>query len=160
MSTQSLLKLDSLQIMKLIPHRYPFLWVDTVEIKEIGKWAIGKKAVSISESLFQGHFPNQPIFPGVLIIEALAQTGAVLLNHEVHNQSSNEVNNDCGYLARVDVKFLLPVTPGSVIHLSVRKTGQMNNLFMLNCVAEVDGQKVAEGKISVSHPAGKKGHDL
>lgn len=169
MSTVANRKLGPVEIVQLIPHRHPFLWIDAVEIVEVGKWAKGIKAVTISESIFQGHFPNRPIFPGVLITEALAQTGAVLLNHEAHlsfSESSGgspnkadakEPSNDCGYLARVDLKFLRPVLPGQTITLDVKKMGQVQNMFLLNCVALVEGMKVAEGKISVSHPAGGSG---
>lgn len=152
--------IDAGAILKLIPHRHPFIWIDAVDILETGRWARGKKAVSYSEPVFQGHFPNAPIFPGVLIAEALAQTGAVLLNHAVHLETSKKGNdplgmsNDCGYLLRVDIKFLKPVLPGTLLELEVKKGSQVQNMFSLNCSAEVAGEVVASGRISVSHPAG------
>jgi len=153
-------KVKIAEILTLIPHRDPFLHVNSVDILERGKLAKGYRYIDPHDEIFKGHFPNNPIFPGVLITEALAQTAAVLLNEEAHFKA-NLVgtlidDNRCGYLARTDIKFLSPVLPHSTLILEVRKIGQVENLFQLQVRAFVKEKLVCEGKISVSHPAGDK----
>ena len=154
--------MDTSDIYKLIPHREPFLWIDSVEIIEVGKIAIGFKSLSNSELIFNGHFPGNPIFPGVLIIEAMAQTGAVLLKHGslISNESSKLIDrssnfdNSCGYLAKTDIRFFHPVFPGNLISFNVTNIKNLDKAFYLDCKAFVNKIKVAEGNILVTHPVG------
>lgn len=115
--------LDTKQIMEIIPHRQPFLMLDTIEELEPGQRAVGKKCVSYNEPFFAGHFPAEPVMPGVLIIEALAQTGAVAL------LSQPEYRGKTAYFAAVNnAKFRRKVTPGDVLRLEtviLKKKGFM-----------------------------------
>jgi 3-hydroxyacyl-[acyl-carrier-protein] dehydratase len=149
------------EILTLIPHRDPFVQIDSVDILDRGKLAKGHRFLDSNDEIFKGHFPENPIFPGVLITEALAQTAAVLLNEEARFklEEANDLSahdNHCGYLARTDIKFLIPVLPNSRLVLEVRKIGQVENLFQLQVRAFVKEKIVCEGKISVSHPAGER----
>jgi 3-hydroxyacyl-[acyl-carrier-protein] dehydratase len=106
--------LDLAAIKAAIPHRYPFLLIDRVDILEEDKKAVGTKCVTNNEPFFPGHFPNHPVMPGVLIIEAMAQTAAVLMLSKPEHQGK------IGYLLGVDgAKFRQPVFPGSVLKLHV-----------------------------------------
>jgi 3-hydroxyacyl-[acyl-carrier-protein] dehydratase len=109
--------LDASQIQGLIPHRYPFLLVDRILELEAGKRAVGVKLVSNSDAYLQGHFPGNPIMPGVLIVEALAQTGAVLVMHDPANKDFLPL------FARIDnCRFRQPVRPGDTLRLEVEVT--------------------------------------
>src|SRR5271170_1749794 len=100
--------LDSIEIQKILPHRYPFLLVDAIEEMEPKKRIVGIKNVTINEYFFQGHFPGKPIMPGVLIIEAMAQTGGLLLLTEIPDRDSKLL-----YFVAVDnARFRRPVVPG------------------------------------------------
>ena len=101
-------------ILKIIPHRYPFLLVDKVEVISNGKTGIGYKNITINEPFFQGHFPNMPIMPGVLIVEAMAQVGAVVL------LSEDEYKRKTPYFAGINkVRFKRKVLPGDVLRMEV-----------------------------------------
>src|SRR6202166_147010 len=109
--------LDSIAIQKILPHRYPFLMVDAILEMERLKRIVGVKNVSINEGIFQGHFPGKPILPGVLIIEAMAQTGGLLLLLEV---TERERENKLLYFVAIDgARFRRPVVPGEQLKLEV-----------------------------------------
>jgi 3-hydroxyacyl-[acyl-carrier-protein] dehydratase len=136
--------LDILQIMALLPHRYPFLLVDRITDIDADNSAIGIKNVTMNEPHFQGHFPSQPVMPGVLIIEAMAQTaGAICINATASDSPS------LVYFMTIDhAKFRRPVVPGDRLEIHVRKLKQRANIWRFACEAKVDGAKVAEAEIS------------
>jgi 3-hydroxyacyl-[acyl-carrier-protein] dehydratase len=136
--------LDIMRLLELLPHRYPFLLVDRVIEVDGDNSAIGIKNVTFNEPHFQGHFPAQPVMPGVLIIEAMAQTaGAICIN------SSGGENPSLVYFLTVDAaKFRKPVVPGDRLEIHVRKLKQRGNIWRFFCEAKVEGAKVAEAEIS------------
>ncbi len=114
--------LDLTEIQNLIPHRYPFLLIDKIENVHLAESAIGIKNVSLNEWYFQGHFPDHPIMPGVLIIEALAQTAAALVMKTLTVQNGGVKPGNMVYFMSIDsAKFRRPVVPGDVLHLKVVK---------------------------------------
>lgn len=121
------LKIEIEEIMQLIPHRYPFLLIDRIIDVQPGQSAVGIKNVSINEWYFQGHFPNHPILPGVLIIEAMAQTaGALVIKSLLMEQGSNAVATSVEdklvyFMSVEEAKFRKPVVPGDVLRLKVVK---------------------------------------
>jgi 3-hydroxyacyl-[acyl-carrier-protein] dehydratase len=135
---------DIARIMHDIPHRYPFLLIDRVVDLVRDQSAVGVKNVSINEAFFQGHFPNHPVMPGVLIIEIMAQTAAVLVVETEGEEAGKLV-----YLMSVDgVRFRRPVVPGDQIRCHVAKARRRSNVWKFNCVARVDGADVAEATLS------------
>ena len=132
---------DINRIMQMIPHRYPFLLVDRVVDLVTGESARGIKNVSINEYMFQGHFPQQPVMPGVLIIESMAQTAAVLVVHSLGAEAEGKLV----YFMSVDgAKFRRPVVPGDVAHIHVRKLQQRGPVWKFHGDVKVDGALVAE----------------
>ncbi len=132
------------RIMEMIPHRYPFLMIDRIIDMELGQYAIGLKNVSINEQHFIGHFPGKPVMPGVLIIEAMAQTSAVL----VVNTLGKEAEGKLVYFMSIDeTRFRKPVVPGDALHVRVDKQQSRRNVWKFACVATVEGVKVAEAVI-------------
>lgn len=131
------------EIQRIIPHRYPFLLVDGIEsVSEDGKTIIGRKCVSADEMYFVGHFPQKKVMPGVLIVEALAQTGCVLLMSDEANRGK------IGYFAGINkMRFRRMVTPGDVLRLEVTFTDKRASIYMAKVKATVDGQTAAEGEI-------------
>ena len=135
---------NSNQIQEIIPHRYPFLLVDAIdEISEDGKTIIGRKCVSANEMQFMGHFPQKHVMPGVLIVEALAQTGCVLL------LSKEENNGKLGYFAGLNkISFRQQVVPGDVLTLKVTLTNQRGGFYFADVLATVDGKVAVKGEIT------------
>lgn len=132
------------RIMDMIPHRYPFLMIDRIIDFEPGENATGLKNVSINEPFFTGHFPEKPVFPGVLIIEAMAQTCAIL----VVNTMGAEAEGKLVYFMSIDeARFRKPVGPGDTMHIRVDKLRNRRNIWKFNCVATVEGTKVAEAVV-------------
>ena len=132
---------DIAGIMRAIPHRYPFLMIDRVVELVKNQSAIGVKNVSVNENFFQGHFPGHPVMPGVLIIEAMAQTAAVLVVETLGPDAQGRVV----YFMSVDgAKFRRPVQPGDQLRIHVVKQQQRGNVWKFHAIARVDGTAVAE----------------
>lgn len=135
------LALDVERIMKMIPHRYPFLMIDRVVNAIPDVSAVGIKNVTIDEPFFQGHFPQRPVMPGVLIIEAMAQTAAVLVVHTLGPDAEGKLV----YFMSVDsARFRRPVTPGDTLRIHVRKERNRGPVWKFSAEAKVDGTLVAE----------------
>jgi len=129
------------RIMEMIPHRYPFLMIDKVIELEPDHHAIGVKNVTINEPFFAGHFPSKPVMPGVLLIEAMAQTSAVLVVETLGKDAEGKLV----YFMSIDeAKFRKPVVPGDAVHIRVDKQQSRRNVWKFACVATVEGTKVAE----------------
>lgn len=131
------------EIMKIIPHRQPMLLVDRVEIVEEDKKAVGFKGVTYNEPYFAGHFPQEPVMPGVLIMEAMAQTTAVLLLNK------EEMRGKVGYYAGINkAKFRKKVVPGSMLRMEVEVTRQRGPLAVAYGKAYTDEGLAAEGEMT------------
>ena len=133
--------IDIAGIMHAIPHRYPFLLIDRVVDLVRNRSAVGIKNVSVNEFFFQGHFPNHPVMPGVLIIESMAQTSAVLVVRTLGPEAAGKLV----YFMSIDgAKFRRPVVPGDQVRIHVTKDRQRGNVWKFNAVARVEGVSVAE----------------
>jgi beta-hydroxyacyl-ACP dehydratase FabZ len=136
---------DIKQVMELLPHRYPFLLVDRILEFEPNKRIVGLKNVTINEPFFQGHFPGHPIMPGVLLIEAMAQTGGVLALKSIPEE---DVKKKVIYFMSIDkAKFRKPVLPGDQVRLEITVIKQRGNIQSLQTVAKVDGAVVAQAEL-------------
>jgi 3-hydroxyacyl-[acyl-carrier-protein] dehydratase len=144
-ATKSLPTADIELIMKLLPHRYPFLLIDRIIEMDRDESGIGIKNVSMNEPFFQGHFPSYPVMPGVLIIEALAQTAGALC---VHNAGKRDIPQIVYFMGIDNAKFRKPVVPGDQLHLHVKKTRSRGPVWRFSGQAKVDGKVVAEAEIS------------
>jgi 3-hydroxyacyl-[acyl-carrier-protein] dehydratase len=135
--------LDVIGIQKILPHRYPFLMVDGILEMERFKRIVGVKNVTINESFFAGHFPGQPVMPGVLIIEAMAQTGGLLLLQEIPDRDSKLL-----YFVAIDgARFRRPVTPGEQLQIEVTVIHWRGDFCKLLGKASVNGELAAEATL-------------
>lgn len=135
--------LSTKEIMEIIPHRQPMLLIDTIEELEEGKKAVGKKCVSYNEPYFAGHFPNEPVMPGVLILEALAQVGAVAI------LSQPEFKGKTAYFAAIkEVKFKKKVFPGDVLMLETEIIKVKGPIGIGNANAYVDGKLAVSAQLT------------
>lgn len=126
------------EIMKLLPHRYPFLLVDKIVDLKPGESALGVKNVTINEPFFQGHFPGQPIMPGVLVIEAMAQVAGVMAFR-------SGIEGKSVYFMSIDnAKFRRPIVPGDQVMMEIKVLKQRGNVWKFSGTATVDGKLVAE----------------
>ena len=140
--------LDVVEIQKIIPHRFPFLLLDRViEIKS-GESIHAYKNVSISEHVFQGHFPGHPIYPGVMIVEGLAQAGGVLAFKSMSEEDQSETANKVVYFMSIDkCKFRAPVTPGDRLEYKVSVIKHRGTIWILRGEAYVDGKLTTEAEL-------------
>ncbi|MDB2414775.1 3-hydroxyacyl-ACP dehydratase FabZ [Rickettsiales bacterium] len=137
--------LDIDQIIKMLPHRYPLLLIDRVVdfTQDVG--IVTLKNVTFNEPQFMGHFPNKPIMPGVLIVEAIAQSAAIFVVHTLGEEAQGKLV----YFMSIDsAKFRSPVTPGDSVYFHLEKMQSRGNVWKFKGVAKVNGKKVAEAVVS------------
>jgi UDP-3-O-[3-hydroxymyristoyl] N-acetylglucosamine deacetylase/3-hydroxyacyl-[acyl-carrier-protein] dehydratase len=128
-------------IQKILPHRYPFLFVDKIIEFIPGKIIVGIKNVTMNEPFFQGHFPDHPVMPGVIIVEAMAQTGGIMLLNQL-----NDPENYVAYFASIDnVKFRKPVLPGDILRFEMKVISLKSTITKMHGDAYVGSTKVCEG---------------
>jgi len=133
------------EIQEILPHRYPFLLVDRILEMELGKRVVGIKSVTINEPFFPGHFPGHPIMPGVLIVEAMAQVGGVLLMRSLNARAEKKVM----YFTGIDrARFRRPVVPGDQLRFEVDMVQVRGTVCRVRGVAKVDGEVVCEAEMA------------
>jgi 3-hydroxyacyl-[acyl-carrier-protein] dehydratase len=133
------------RIMQMIPHRYPFLLIDRVVESVKNEYAVAVKNVTINEPHFQGHFPTMAVMPGVLIIEAMAQTSAILVVDTLGKESEGKL---VYFMAIDEARFRKPVVPGDQVMIRATKERNRGNVWKFNCTATVGDTKVAEAIIT------------
>ncbi len=140
--------MDVVEIQKILPHRFPFLLIDRVLELEEGKSIYAYKNVSISEGIFQGHFPGHPIYPGVMIVEGMAQAGGLLAFHSLSEEDKADIENKVVYFMSIDnCKFRAPVRPGDRLEYRLSVTKHRGNVWMLKGEAFVDGKLTTEADL-------------
>ncbi|CUU69067.1 (3R)-hydroxymyristoyl-ACP dehydratase [Campylobacter hyointestinalis subsp. hyointestinalis] len=140
--------IDVVEIQKILPHRYPFLLIDRVCELEAGKSVKAYKNVTIGEQIFQGHFPGHPIYPGVMIIEGMAQAGGILAFKSVEDTSNMSIENKVVYFMSIDrAKFRNPVRPGDRLEYRLEVLKHKGNIWVLDGLAFVDDKLVAEAEL-------------
>jgi len=135
---------DIQKIMELLPHRYPFIMIDRIIELAPGKKVVALKNVTINEPFFQGHFPGEPIMPGVLIIEAMGQAGAVLAAESMELEKKGSL---IFFMGMDKVKFRKPVVPGDQIIFEIKFLKQRSQAFKMSGIASVDDKRVAEAEL-------------
>jgi len=139
--------IDILEILRLLPHRYPFLLVDRILAINPDKDIVGLKNVTINEPFFQGHFPGRPVMPGVLILEGMAQVGGILAFYTEPENIGNKVL----YFVGIDkARFRQPVTPGDQIHFKLELLKRRRGIWQMAAHAYVDEKLVAEAELMAS----------
>lgn len=144
MSENKIYNID--EIMKMLPHRYPFLLVDRLEVEEPGVKGVGLKNLTMNELFFQGHFPNNPIMPGVLQLEAMAQTaGCIVMSAEPDYEHKKR---SVLFMSIDGAKFRKPVRPGDQLKMHLEKVKVRRNIFVFHGVSKVDDQVVSEADLT------------
>jgi len=142
--TKEFTPLDIVEILKILPHRYPFVMVDKVLDMRKDEWIKGIKNVTMNENFFQGHFPAKPVMPGVLIIEALAQLGAIMAYLSIGNNAKNKLV----YFAGIDkVRFRQKVEPGDQLILEATTIKRKLGMWNMSCTAHVNDKLAVEAKL-------------
>ncbi len=132
------------EISKLIPHRLPFLFVDECEILEVGKKGIANRLFKNDEYFFKGHFPNNPIVPGVILIEAMAQTAGIVVSHSLEKSDEKSVL----FMSVSKAKFRKPVYPNDTIQFEVSFINKVHNVYKFLGIASKENIKVSEAEFS------------
>lgn len=138
-------EIDILRIMDMIPHRYPMLLVDKIVDYEPGESAVGLKNVTMNEPHFVGHFPRKPIMPGVLIVEAMAQTSGLLVVQTLGKEAEGKL---VYFMSIEDAKFRKPVVPGDTMLIHVQKVQNRRNIWKFKCQAKVNDAICAEATVT------------
>ena len=140
--------MDIMEIQKIIPHRYPFLLLDRITNLVKGESVVGYKNVTIGDNVFQGHFPGHPIYPGVMILEGMAQTGGILAFKSMDNMTDEEAANKVVYFMSIDkAKFRAPVRPGDKLEYRVDMIKQKGAIWVFDGKAYVDDSLVAQAEL-------------
>ncbi len=134
------------EIMNMLPHRYPFLLVDRLEVEVPGEKGVGIKNVTMNEEFFQGHFPGNPVMPGVLQIEAMAQTAGAIVACSVEDYAEHK--RGVLFMSIDGVKFRKPVKPGDQLRMHVEKIRARRNVYVFKGEAKVDGNVVSEAEFT------------
>ena len=140
--------LNVTQIQQILPHRFPFLLIDRVTEMTASESIVAYKNVSISEPIFQGHFPDHPIYPGVMIVEGMAQAGGVLAFKSLSEEDQKDAENKVVYFMSIDkCKFRAPVTPGDKLEYKISVIKHRGSIWVLEGKAYVDGNLVTEAEL-------------
>jgi 3-hydroxyacyl-[acyl-carrier-protein] dehydratase len=140
-------KIDIVEILKILPHRYPFVMVDRILSLELGKEIVGLKNVTINEPFFQGHFPARPVMPGVLILEGMAQVGGIM----AYYSNPEAIGKKLLFFAGIDkARFRRPVVPGDQLIFTLKLLKEKRSIMIMAASASVDGQVVAEAELMAS----------
>jgi len=139
--------IDILEILKVLPHRYPFVMVDRILSMEIRKQIVGLKNVTINEPFFQGHFPARPVMPGVLILEGMAQVGGIMAFYA----TPEAIGNKLLFFAGIDkARFRRPVVPGDQLIFTLEMVKEKRSVMVMSAKATVDDKVVAEAELMAS----------
>ena len=133
------------RIMELLPHRYPFLMIDRMEDVVLGESATGIKNVTVNDNFFQGHFPSKPVMPGVMIVEAMAQTAGALVMQSLELANTGKL---VFFMSVENARFRRPVGPGDQLRLFVEKIHARKNIWKFKGIAKVEGRAVADATYS------------
>ncbi len=142
------MNIDITEITKILPHRYPFLLVDRVVGLEVGKSIEAYKNITINEEIFQGHFPDHPIYPGVMIVEGLAQAGGILAFKSLDEEAQSKSDEKVVYFTAIDkCKFRTPVKPGDKLEYKIEVIKNRGAMWVFNAQAFVDGKLATQAEL-------------